>query len=167
MNWDTFYYLIFVPIIIINTIIYFAKNNKNPNKKNIVLKNYDFTQKSEEDKFVIESAFNKNLEKLMQITPQTIYHFRKINDAEEKELKLEFFFYTNKAKKAEKLVAELKKINYTVKQSVSEKDNKIFIITGWTTKIKMSDEIVKKWTNQMCILGYNFDCEFDFLETTK
>ncbi|MFC3562039.1 ribonuclease E inhibitor RraB [Pedobacter jamesrossensis] len=29
------------------------------------------------------------------------------------------------------------------------------------TKMKMTDEVVKQWTKQMCELGYKFDCEFD------
>lgn len=59
---NTLYYMIFVPATIIFAIIYFIKNNANPNKNNIVSKKYDFSQKSEEEKFVTESAFNKNLQ---------------------------------------------------------------------------------------------------------
>lgn len=101
----------------------------------------------------------------MLITPETIYQYRKINADEEKELKLEFFFYTNKAEKVQELAKEIIKLNYSINQSVYEEDKKIFIVTGWTTKIKITEEVIKKWTNQMCELGYKFDCEFDFLET--
>jgi hypothetical protein len=166
MNWNTFYYMIIVPIIVIKAIIYVIKKSGNPNKNNIVVKKYDFSKKTEEDKFVTESAFNNNLQKQMRISTQAIYQFRNINPAEEKELKLEYFFYTNKAENTEPLIKEIEKLNYTVKQSLYQGDNKTFVVTGWTTKIKITDEVVKKWANQMCELGYQFDCEFDVLVGT-
>ena len=53
------------------------------------------------------------------------------------------------------------KLNYSVDYKVSSSNPKLFIISGLTTKIKMSDENVKIWVKQMCELGYKFDCEFD------
>ncbi|SDX75080.1 hypothetical protein [Flavobacterium degerlachei] len=61
------YFTIIVPIIIINAIIYIIKNNGNPNKKDILIKKYDFSQKSEGKKIVTELSFNQNFEKQMVI----------------------------------------------------------------------------------------------------
>jgi regulator of RNase E activity RraB len=95
------------------------------------------------------------------MSPQTLVQLRKHDVTSEKELKIEFFFYTNTSDKAMHLAKELEKFNYIVQHGVSSGDKRLFIVTGWTTKIKMSEEVVTNWTNQMCEIGYKFDCEFD------
>ncbi len=123
---------------------------------------FDFLKpKSNSEQFVSETALNSNRDKQMQMTPHTLDQLRKLNVTSDKELKLEYFFYTNTADKAEQLATEIGKLNYTVQHGVSAGDKKLFIVTGWTTKMKMADEVVKQWTKQMCELGYKFDCEFD------
>ena len=120
-----------------------------------------FKPKSSIKEFVIENAFNNNREKQMQMTPQVLDQLYKLNITQEKELKLEFFFYTNTADKAEQFAIEIGKLDYSVRHGVSAGDKKLFIITGWTTKMKMADDVVANWTEQMCEIGYKFDCEFD------
>jgi regulator of RNase E activity RraB len=95
------------------------------------------------------------------MTPQVLDQLYKLNITEEKELKLEYFFYTNTLDKAEKFAKEIEKLNYSVEHGVSAGDKKLFIITGWTSKMKMSEDVVSNWTKQMCEIGYEFDCEFD------
>ena len=34
-------------------------------------------------------------------------------------------------------------------------------ITGWTTPLEMSANLVLDWVDQMCNLGFEHDCEFD------
>ncbi len=46
----TFYFVIVFPIIVISAIIYIVKNTKNPNEKNVVTKEYDFSVKDKEEK---------------------------------------------------------------------------------------------------------------------
>jgi len=120
-----------------------------------------FKPKSENGQFVSDSALKKNINKQMQMTPQTLDQLRKYNIAVDKELKLEYFFYTNSAAKAEQLAFEIEKLNYKVESGVSTSDKKLFMVTGWTTKMKMSNEVVIQWTKEMCELGYKFDCDFD------
>lgn len=123
---------------------------------------FDFLKsKSKSGQFVTETSFNRNRDKQMQMTPQTLVQLRKLNVTADKELKLEYFFYTNTAEKAEQFANEIGKLNYSVEHGVSAGYKHLFIITGWTTKIKMADEVVKQWTKQMCEFGYKFDCEFD------
>lgn len=123
---------------------------------------FDFLKsKSYGGKFVSETSFNINRDKQIQMTPQILDQLAKLNVTADRELKLEYFFYTNTADKALQLATEIEKLNYTVHHGVSAGDKKLFIVTGWTTKIKMADEVVKQWTKQMCELGYKFDCEFD------
>lgn len=128
----------------------------------IVMGQFEFLKpKYHGRQFVSETTFISNRDKQMQMTPKTLAQLRKLNVPAEKELKLEYFFYTNTGDKAQQLAIEIGKLNYTVQHGVSAGDNKLFIVTGWTTKMKMADEVVKQWTKQMCELGYTFDCEFD------
>lgn len=128
----------------------------------IVMGLFDFLKpKFNSGQFVSEIAFNSNIEKQIQMAPETLDQLRKLNVTANKELKLEYFFYTNTAEKAEQLTTEIRKLSYSVQHGVSAGDKKLFIVTGWTTKMKMADEVVKQWIKQMCELGYKFDCEFD------
>ena len=117
-------------------------------------------------KFVSETAFIENREGQMEVVPQILEQLRNLNVTAENELKLEYFFYTNKVEKAKQLATEIEKLNYTVEYDIAAGDNKSFVVTGWTTKMKMADEIVQQWTKQMCELGYKFDCDFDGWGTT-
>ena len=124
---------------------------------------FDFLKPKQNNniQFVTEQAFKSNLTKQMQMTPQTMEQLRKIDVSAGKELKLEDFFYTNTADKAKLFADEIGKLNYEVKYEQSAGDKKSFIITGWTTKMKMEDKVVANWTKEMCELGYKFDCDFD------
>lgn len=113
------------------------------------------------NQFVTEQAFKSNLTKQMQMTPQTMKQLRKIDVSADKELKPEYFFYTNTADKAKLFADEIGKLNYEVKYEQSAGDKKSFLITGWTTKMTMEDNVVASWTKEMCELGYKFDCDFD------
>ena len=62
---------------------------------------------------------------------------------------------------------ELDKLKYEVKFGSSLSNKKLFIITGWTIVMRMSNDIVLNWTKEMCEMGYNFDCDFDGNEITK
>jgi len=116
---------------------------------------------SNNGQFVTETDFINNCDKQMQGALQVLEQLRNLNVSTDKSLKLEYFFYTNTAEKAEQFVVEIKKMNYTVSYGVSASDKTIFVITGWTTEMKMTNEVVKQWIQQMCELGYKFDCEFD------
>ena len=120
-----------------------------------------FKTKSYSGKFVNETSFKSNRDIQMEMTTQKLERLRKQNVSADKELRLQYFFYTNTADNAKQLANEIEKLNYTVKHGVSAEDKKIFIVSGWTTKMIMADKAVKRWTKQMCELGFKFDCEFD------
>ena len=54
-----YFYVVF-PIIIISAIVYVVKNTKNPNKNNVVIKNYDFLEKNKEEKNEPNHKFHSN-----------------------------------------------------------------------------------------------------------
>ena len=120
-----------------------------------------FKSKTNNSQFVNETEFISNRDMQLQMTPETLDQLRKLNVTPDNELKLEYFFYTNTAEKAEQLATEIAKLNYTVSHGESAGDKNLFLVTGWSTKMKMNDNVVKVWTKQMCELGYKFDCEFD------
>lgn len=111
--------------------------------------------------FVSEADYSQNRAKQITMAPQTMEQLRGYGVTEESMLKLEYFFYTNAEIKAESLSKELADLGCEGGHDVSAGDSDQFVITGWTTPMKMSDESVVGWTSQMCDLGYKFDCEFD------
>ncbi len=112
-------------------------------------------------RFVSQKAFEKNLEKQMALTPQTLQQLRTYDVTPEKRQKLEFFFYTDTVEKAAALAEELKNKNYEVEHRPSASNAKVQIVTGWTAEIAMSDNTVLDWTREMCTLGFAHDCDFD------
>jgi regulator of RNase E activity RraB len=119
------------------------------------------TKHNPDKKFVTEDSYKKNKDNQVNMAPQPLKQLRDLGVTETKELKLEYFFYTNSIDKAKSLADEIQKMNYSVKHGQSAGDKKLFVITGWTIKMAMADSVVIEWTKQMCDLGYKFDCEFD------
>ena len=120
-----------------------------------------FKSKSKSGKFVTESVLKKIRRTQGEMTPLTLNQLREINIGPTDELKLEYFFYTNTAEKAENFALEISKLDYSVKYDESAGDKGPFSITGWSTKMKMSNIVITNWTREMSKLGYKFDCEFD------
>jgi regulator of RNase E activity RraB len=126
----------------------------------------DIFKSNSNGQFVSESKFKGNLNMQVELAPETLNQLKNYGVTDDSELKLEFFFYSKTLDNAEKLAEELKKLNYEVEFGKSAGDKKLFIITGWTTKMKMDDHTVQSWTKEMCEMGYKFDCEFDGWGTT-
>lgn len=88
--------------------------------------------------------------------------FNMMADKEEKELPVEFFFYTNAIEKAKVLANEMVKLQYEIYDCKQcSYDASRFSITGCTPKMKITDEAMTTWVEKMCGLGYQYDCEFD------
>lgn len=81
---------------------------------------------------------------------------------QDKELPVEFFFYTNTLEKAKALADEMVRLQYEVYgYGPCGYDTSQFSIAGCTPKMKMADEIMTAWVEKMCELGYQYDCKFD------
>ena len=126
---------------------------------------FDFFKANKE--FIPEDTFEKILSNQETITPKVVEQLRNIGITEDKSLKLEFFFYTNTNDKAKELALELEKLNYEVYYDTSAANKKVFVITGWTTQMLMDNDIIVKWAEKMCEIGYTYDCEFDGWGTTE
>ena len=75
-------------------------------------------------------AFSEKSAIQLNMLPVLMEKLRELNVDEDRELMLEFFFYTNTYQKARAFAQELSNLNYQVKYGVSEGDKKLFIITG-------------------------------------
>lgn len=127
---------------------------------------FHFLRPKSTGRFTNEERLKSTLDLQVSMAPKTLDQLKNIGVNNTSQLKLEYFFYTNTLAKAEKLAAEVAKLDYTVQYGVSAGDKKLFIVTGWSTKMVMSTEMVTAWTKQMCELGNQFDCEFDGWGTT-
>jgi regulator of RNase E activity RraB len=118
--------------------------------------------KGDNNRFVTEKEFNSSASKQKQMNTETLEELFKYGINYASELMLEFFFYTNTQDKASNLAIELKKFNYQIdKVDTAASDKKLWVINGWTTKMKVDLQTVTNWTTQMCKVGYDNDCDFD------
>jgi hypothetical protein len=112
-------------------------------------------------RFVSEKAFQKNLAQQVTMTPQTLTQLRKYNVTPQKSLKLEYFFYTDTNEKAVALAEVLKQKGYSVEYGQGAGKKGELVVTGWTSPMLMTDALVLKWTEDMCKVGFEHDCDFD------
>ncbi len=85
-----------------------------------------------------------------------------LTDLNNKELPVEFFFYTNTDAKASSLADALMKMRYTVYGfGLCGYDKSRYSIAGCTPKMKMTDDTMTQWAEQMCELALEYDCDFD------
>jgi hypothetical protein len=117
-------------------------------------------------RFVTEKQFQKNKAKQITMSPKTLKQLEQYGVNETTKLKLEYFFYTDCEDKAKALLHELKLLNYEVEFGPSAGNPKQFLITGWTTKLPMTNDSLNEWTEWMCDLGFKHDCDFDGWGTT-
>ena len=117
--------------------------------------------KPQNNKHVTEIAYKKNIKKQSEMNAATLKQLRKQNVTEESVCKLEYFFYGENEQNAASLSKDLIELGYSSSYKKSVGDSTQYVITGWTSKLKMSNANVNKWTEQMCRLGYKYDCDFD------
>ncbi len=112
-------------------------------------------------RYITDQSFRENLAKQTTMSPQTLAQLRQYNVTDNTTLRLEFFFYTDTEAKAKALAAALRELNYEVETGPSDGNEQLFLVTGWTDPLKMDNRSVVEWTEKMCRLGYEHDCEFD------
>ena len=122
--------------------------------------------KKKNSQFISENQHKDNLASQLNMSPQTVEQLRGIGINEDRELKLEYFFYTNATEKAEALSNELSGMGYSSEFGQSAHDKKVQIVTGWSSPLQMTTAKVLEWTESMCNAGFKHDCEFDGWGTT-
>lgn len=116
--------------------------------------------------FVRRRQFIENQKMQIHLAPVVLDHLRDHGFSDERELKVEFFFYSKTQANADALAHELRELNYEVEIGKSAGNKKLFLINGWTVKMKMDDKTVQHWAEEMCELGFKFDSNFDGWGTT-
>ncbi len=117
-----------------------------------------FGSKSPSDPYQTEAQFETNLARQVSMTRQGLAQLR---EHEGRELRLEFFFYTNNPANAEALNSKLLKLGYDSRSGESASEPSLFVTSGWTTPIRMDEPTVINWIETMCRLGYANNAEFD------
>ena len=112
-------------------------------------------------RFQTDEAYAQNRARQLTMTPQTVSQLRKYGVTDDSRLKLEYFYYTNTKEKAAALAQELADLGYTGSLDHSASDRKQFVVTGWTSPMRMDDHTVLDWIGRMCDVGHKHDCEFD------
>jgi hypothetical protein len=115
-----------------------------------------------ENPFVSEERMSENLTEQIQMVPVIITQFKKYyNVIDDTKQRLEYFFYTNTIDKAQALAEGLKRLRYIGSFGISAGKKNLFIITGKTPKIAITNDTIVKWVKKMCQKGYQYDCGFD------
>lgn len=118
------------------------------------------------DRYVSPQSFEQNLARQTSLSPQTLTQLLQYGVNSDSALKLEYFFYTDDQNNATALTSELEALGYSAESGLSSGNEKLFLVTGWSTPITMSESNVVSWTEQMVRLGYKHDAEFDGWGTT-
>ena len=105
-----------------------------------------------------KAQFETNLARQISITRKVLAQHKEYAD---RELRLEFFFYTNTPEKAEALNSKLADLGYDSEFGQTVGDPNLFMTTGWTTPIRTNEATVISWIETMCRLGFAHDAEFD------
>ena len=117
-----------------------------------------FGSKSFPDPYQTEAQFEANLARQVSMTRQGL---ARLQEYEGRELRLEFFFYTNNPANAEALNSKLVQLGYESQSGESASEAGLFVTSGWTTPIRMDEPTVIDWIETMCRLGYANNAEFD------
>jgi hypothetical protein len=117
-----------------------------------------FRSKNPADPYQTEAQFEANLARQVSMTRQGLAQLR---EYEGRELRLEFFFYTNNPANAEVLNSKLLKLGYESRSGESASEPRLFVTSGWTTPMRMNEPTVISWIEAMCRLGYANNAEFD------
>jgi|GEM_PF-3971995 len=110
--------------------------------------------------FVTEISYKKNLASQKRSSTLTLTQLRKDNVTASTKLKLAYVFHTNTKQKARELTDQLETFGYQAEIKQHPSNTNLFLITGLTMQMQMSDNLVLEWTKVMCDIGYEFDCEF-------
>ena len=117
-----------------------------------------FGPKSSSDPYQTEAQFETNLTRQVSMARQGL---AQLQEYEGRELRLEFYFYTNNPTNAEALNSKLVELGYDSQSGESVDDPALFVTTGWTSPIRVDEATVINWIETMCRLGFANDAKFD------
>ncbi len=111
---------------------------------------------------VSEIQHRENIERHKAVNSRVLRQLHALGMNEKANLKLEFFFYTDQQDKANNLAIELTRLGYKIEKTEPSGGKKnLYVVSGWSTEIKMDSNHITEWTTRMCELGLKEDCHFD------
>ena len=119
------------------------------------------SSKKDLGQYISEQQHKDNLSSQLATSPETVEQLRSYGIAEERQVRLEYFFYTNAVDKAGALSKELAGMGYDTEVQDSGNNKKVRVVAGSTAPIQLATDKVLDWTEAMCNTGYKHDCEFD------
>lgn len=111
--------------------------------------------------FITQEAYLENLESQVAMAPQTLEQLRSLGVTEQSSLALEYFFYTSVEADAAELSRRLSEMEYSADHGPAASGEPLFVVSGWTDKMLMSEPAVLNWVRNMCELGYQHRAIFD------
>ena len=109
--------------------------------------------------------YQTSKKKQFKLFPKQIKELRMIGISTNDELKLQGIFYTLTKDRADSLVQVLK-ISYGYVESQISKQGDVFVICGWTPKMKMEESVLEEWVLDMCDISLIYECDFKGWATT-
>ena len=106
---------------------------------------FDFLKKKKGKKrFVEEEKFLQSMQTQINGVAKLLENLRKYGVEPGNGRRVEFFFYTDTEEKGSEMEGELKKLAYSV-ECVKSASGKDVLVTGWTTPMKMIENIMEGW----------------------
>ena len=118
-------------------------------------------------RYVSEKLHQDNLRRQILIYPKVLGEIRSNGINEHAVMKLNFFFYTNRRAKAEKLKNELLSKGYELNEVRKSLSNRKWMVSGFSKPIQMEVGVLGEWSHYMCEAGYQHDCFFDYWDVER
>ncbi len=112
-------------------------------------------------RFITQGKYESTSKKQAAFDHETLAVLRKYGVNDTSRLRLEYFFYTDSPDKAAALATVLRERGYSSESRQVEGDKRLHVATGWTTPLQMNEATVVNWSEEMCRIGFEHDCEFD------
>jgi len=101
------------------------------------------------------------LELYPQMVPMVLEQLREEKGRELGFMKLDFYFGANELVNANFLCARLRSFKYIVEPLTDLAVSGQFGIRGVSTGVEMDNKTVIDWCTKMCVLGYEYGCNFE------
>ena len=120
----------------------------------------NFLKPKQSKRFVSEIDFIKNRDQQSHLAVETLVGLRELNVEEGDAYSIEFWFSVGSTDRKFELTKRLENLGYLV--NTENNSNSQWVVSGRTSPMKMMHEVLKKWATDMCALGYEHDCNFEW-----
>jgi regulator of RNase E activity RraB len=112
-------------------------------------------------RYLTQEAFKRTVKTQVALDVETLAQLGQHGISDQSNRRVEFFFYTNSLGKGESLAVSLRALGYSADSGESPSGKGRYFVSGWTTPMRMDEDTIVRWTEEMCRIGFEHDCEFD------